>query len=382
MVTEKSERISERKSRPAWRALIRGRAASVAFVAAAAGAFLVSGCEKARVEVTRARMGALEATATSVEPGVVKAKQDSVLAAPVSGRIVEVFHKKGDRVAAGEKLIRLENDLERIALNEAKLALERLETLGPQGAAAKELLDQARFAVERATTNHDRTFVCAPFAGIIIELNANLGEMSYGTLPLDMVLGGKKGNTAESLVRLIDDSEFYVEADIDEADAGKLEVGQQARVTVDALEGRVLEGTLLRISPAVSTAEGRSRTVRVEIGLVASGRSGHPCEGPAAGAGLLVGMSADIEVILDRAEAVLVVPTLVILEGKSEKSVFVVQGGKLAKRGVTLGLSSWDLSEVKEGLREGELVVVPTDRSKLVEGLAVEVDSREEAPRP
>jgi HlyD family secretion protein len=324
----------------------------------------------------------LEATATSVEPGVVKAKQDSVLAAPVSGRIVEVYHKKGDRVAAGEKLIRLENDLERIALAEAKLELERLDTLGPQGAAAKELLDRARFAVERATTHYDRTFVCAPFGGVIIELNANLGEMSYGTMPLDVVLGGKKGNTAESLVRMIDDSEFYVEADIDEADAGRLEIGQHTRVTVDALEGRVLEGKLIRISPAVSTAEGRSRTVRVEIGLAASGLSARPCEEPSAGVELLVGMSADIEVILERAEGVLVVPTLVILEGQSEKSVFVVEGGKLARREVTLGLASWELSEVKEGLREGDLVVIPIDRSKLLEGLAVEVDSREEAPRP
>jgi hypothetical protein len=49
---------------------------------------------------------------------------------------------------------------------------------------------------------------------------------------------------------------------------------------------------------------------------------------------------------------------------------------------VKVGVSNWALSEIREGLREGEEVVIPTDRRKLMEGLAVRTEGREEPARP
>jgi HlyD family secretion protein len=354
----------------------RASRASIGFLGLAALAAAAGGCERPTVQVVRARIGTVEATATSVEAGVVKAGRDSILSIPASGRIVEVFRVKGDRVKEGDPLIRLENDLERIALEEAKVELNRVKTLGPSGATSEDIIDRARFAVERAQVHYDRTFVRAPFEGLVIELNANLGEMTYGTMPLNLVLGGKKGNAEEVLARVIDDSRIYVEADIDEADAGRLRPGQETRVTVDALGGKVLAGRLARINQAVSTAEGISRTVRVEIDLVNGGGVGTSSRG------LLVGMSADIEVILDRVEGVPSVPTLTVLEGEDRKSVYTVVDGRLRERTVKVGISNWELTEVREGLREGDVVVIPTDRRKLLEGLAVATETREEEPRP
>ncbi len=341
-------------------------------------ALVLSGCEKPLVQVVPAKTGAVESTATSVEAGVVKALRDSVLSAPVSGRIVEVYHQKGDRVKAGEPLIRIENDLQRITLEEAKMELERLRSLGPSGATSQELLDRAQFAMERAKVNYEQTFVRAPFSGLLIELNANLGEMSYGTMPLNLVMGGVKGNTQETLARVIDDTKIYVEADIDEADAGRLRPGQPARITVEALGGRVLEGRLARISQTISTAEGRSRTVRVDIEIQEGLQRSLPNNGGSPHTGLLVGMSADIEVILDRVEGVVCVPTLVVLEGERDKSVFMVEEGRLKRRRVKVGIANWDLTEIQEGLQAGELVVIPTDRRKLIEGQPVRTEMREE----
>jgi HlyD family secretion protein len=338
---------------------------------------ILSGCEKPLVQVVPAKAGLVESTATSVEAGEVKALRDSVLSAPVSGRIVEVYHQEGERVEAEETLIRLENDLQRITLEEAKIELERLRSLSPSGAASREVLDRAQFAMERARVQYEQTFVRAPFAGLLVELNANLGEMSYGTMPLNLVMGGVKGNTQQTLARVIDDSKIYVEADIDEADAGRLRPGQPARITVEALEGTVLEGRLTRISHTVSTAEGRSRTVRVDIEIQEGVQRSLPDNGDPPRSGLLVGMSADIEVILDKVKAAVCVPTVVVLEGQEEKSVFVVEEGSLKRRRVKVGISNWDLTEIQEGLQAGELVVIPTDRRKLIEGREVRTEMRE-----
>jgi HlyD family secretion protein len=212
--------------------------------------------------------------------------------------------------------------------------------------------------------------------------------MSYGTMPLDVVLGGKKGNSAESLVRLVDDSTYFVEADIDEADAGRVRAGQEARLTIDALGGEVLRGVVSRVSPAVSTAELSSRTVRVEVEVkgrpeIGTDPGGGPREGngPPATPPLSVGMSADVEIILDRVDGVLTVPTLVILEEGDEKTVFVVEAGKLSRRRIVLGVANWERSEIREGLAEGDRVVIPADRAKLIEGLAVECAPTEEPGR-
>ena len=92
-------------------------------------------------------------------------------------------------------------------------------------------------------------------------------------------------------------------------------------------------------------------------------------------------MSADIEIVIERRADVLAIPTLTVLEGEEEKSVFIVEDGRLRQRAVKLGAANWDLSEVLEGLRPGDLVVIPTDRRKLVEGLEVTTELREERPR-
>jgi HlyD family secretion protein len=58
----------------------------------------------------------------------------------------------------------------------------------------------------------------------------------------------------------------------------------------------------------------------------------------------------------------------------------VVEDGKIRKRRVKVGVANWDQTQVKDGLKAGELVVVPTDRKKLLEGLEVRPETRSETP--
>ena len=77
------------------------------------------------------------------------------------------------------------------------------------------------------------------------------------------------------------------------------------------------------------------------------------------------GYSADVEVILDIREEVIRVPTQVIIEGDK---VFVLGDGIIQERSIEKGVSNWEYSEIREGLGEGDIVVLSVDREGVVDG--------------
>jgi HlyD family secretion protein len=335
-------------------------------------AALAAGCEVPEVHVIRAEMGPVESTVTSVEAGIVEPLQKAVLASPVSGRIQRIRCAEGDRVEASQVLVELENDLERLRMEQAGRELERLR--GISEISIPEEFERARFAYERAKVEYDRTLIRATFPGIVAELNARPGEMTFGSFGL--AAAGGLGEQ-EPLIYLVNESQLYVEAEIDEADVFRVAVGQPTTITLGGLDRRKIKGRLSSISPVVSTREGESRTadVRVELerpepGGVPAGAGGNGAPEDARPAergwgGVLVGMSADIEILVDRVESVLRVPTSTIMERGEERYVHVMEGEKVVRRRVVTGLGNWEMTEIREGLSPGDLVVVTTDVKSL-----------------
>jgi HlyD family secretion protein len=82
---------------------------------------------------------------------------------------------------------------------------------------------------------------------------------------------------------------------------------------------------------------------------------------------LLAGYSADVEVIVERREDVLRVPTAAV---RAEGGVLVLDRatGLLAERAIEKGLSNWDQTEVRSGLEQGERVVLSLDRDGVEDG--------------
>lgn len=281
--------------------------------------------------------------------------------------------RERDRVEAGDALVELENDLEKLRVDESAAELERLKKI-KDDVATQEQVDRADFAHRRAKVDYDRTFIRAPFPGFIAGINARVGEMTFGSMAL--AIGSSKA-AQDPLIYLVDDSELHIEADIDESDVSRVRPGQSAKVTFSGLERRVLPARVSTISPIVSTNEGESRTaeVKAQVDPIA-------CAAPEDGAGsqatpaandpvVLVGMSADLEILVERAEDVVRVPTTAILERGEDRYVFVVVSGDLSQRPITVGLGNWDMTEVKSGLSPGDLVATPTDARILKEGEAV-----------
>lgn len=346
------------------------------------------------VKVTHVTRDDVEQTVTNTRAGTVKARLRANLSPEIGGRVVALPFREGSRVKKGDLLLRLEDSVQRahfdlatedvrtaeaqadeacLAAGLAETELQRAVDLNEGGVVSQQIvdtrqterdrtqascragrarLDQARAQERLAKAELARTVLRAPFDGVIADMSAELGEWITPAPP---------GVPIPPIMDLIDRSSVFVEAPIDEMDAERVKVGQEVRVSVDSRRGEHFPGKLVRVAAYVLDVVEQNRTVEIEAEL----------DDPSVASSLLPGTSADIEVILSRSENVLVIPTGAI--GPGDK-VLVVGDGELQERSITTGLRNWRTTEVKEGLREGEMIVISRDSPDIKPGARVVIE--------
>jgi HlyD family secretion protein len=142
-----------------------------------------------------------------------------------------------------------------------------------------------------------------------------------------------------------------------------------ARISVDAFPGRKFKGHVRRIAPYVLEVEKQARTVDVEVEFSDSAETQV----------LLVGYSADVEILLDARDNVLRVPTPAIQDG-NRVLVYVPGTGLAEERRITTGLSNWQYTEVASGLPQGEQVVLSLEKPGVKAGAKLVPEPAESRP--
>ncbi|MBK9596434.1 MAG: efflux RND transporter periplasmic adaptor subunit [Rhodocyclales bacterium] len=371
--------------------LRRGLIAAAVVAVLAALTFSLTRPKPIAVAVAAVDTGKVETTVANTRAGSVTACRRAKLAPPLGGRIDKLLVREGDRVKAGQVLVELWNDdlsaRERISVEQrgtaqahvreacqvadnARRNAERTRALRDKGFVSEERVDQAeseakarqagcdsaraqvqeasaRIGASRADTS--RTVVKAPFDGIVAEVNGEVGEYLTPSPP---------GIPTLPAIDLIDDSCLYVSAPIDEVDAAQLKVGMGGRISLDAYRGKHFTGKLRRIAPYVLALEKQARTVEVEVEFDGADDIRH----------LLVGYSADIEVVVDVHDNVLRIPTSALMPGS--RVLLLNADGVLEERKIEAGLSNWEFTEVKSGLGRGDRVVTSLERAGVKAGAA------------
>ncbi len=369
--------------------LRRGLVAAIVIAVLAGLTFFMTRPKPVAVLVAVVEPGRIEATVANTRAGSVEACRRAKLAPPLGGRIDKLLVREGDRVKAGQVLVELWNDdlaaRERISVEQLQSARARVneacllaDTAAREAARTRALRDkgfvsegqvdraesdararqaacasaraqaqeaQARIGASRADTA--RTVVKAPFDGIVAEVNGEVGEYLTPSPP---------GIPTLPAVDLIDDSCLYVSAPIDEVDAAQLKLGMAGRISLDAYRGKHFGGKLRRIAPYVLALEKQARTVEVEVAFDNPGEARH----------LLVGYSADIEVVVDARDGALRIPTTALMPGN--RVLLLGSNGVLEERKIEAGLSNWEFTEVKGGLDRGERVVTSLEREGVKAG--------------
>ena len=333
------------------------------------------------VDVVRVVRGSVEETVSNTRAGTVKARRRAALSPEAGGRVVAIPHREGARVLRGALLLKLDDALQRaqvelasqdveaglahseevcLAAQLAEVERGRALTLQHRGIASDQLLDnrtserdrsraacrashaaleQARARLRVAQVELARTEVRAPFDGVVAEVGVEVGEWLAPSVP---------GALVAPAIDLLDPTSLYVAAPIDEMDGERVAAGQPVRLSVDSRRGEHFDGRLVRVAPYVTDVVEQNRTVEVEAELLDRELAKT----------LLPGTSADVEVILSSREGVLSIPSSAL---GPDGRVLVVEDGRIAERRVVRGLSNWRVTEVREGLREGERVITSRD---------------------
>lgn len=298
--------------------------------------------------------------------GEAKAKNRRELNFSGGGDVVVVAVAEGDEVTEGQLLAVLDQQSLKEALTQAEINLKRARAdLDYAGETRRLFLEEHKYddtsteelfaqfgqqdaqvrkavaAVELATSqvksakiSLNNSTLTSPLAGTVVEVNVKEGELFSSSQPAIIVA---------------DLSSFVFEAEVDESEIEKIEVSQKVRITLDAYSGIEFEGWVSEL--AKTTTLDSSGNKVVEVGIELRGILGDE-------EGLLLGLSGDAEIVFEEKKDILLAPLEAVFSENGEDFVFVVEGKKLIKRGVSLGLEDEDLIEVVKGLREGEEVVV------------------------
>lgn len=274
-------------------------------------------------QVVTVQRGDLSRSVSST--GAITANRDLELAFDVNGRIKSVLVKTTQTVAQGEKLAELDSTKQELAYLSAKREFELAKfEAAPNVVKEKELALQVAEAELKATSLH------APFDGFVAAINVQEDEWA---------------NSGTTVLRLLDTSQLFLEVGVDEIDIRHVQVGQGATVTVDAYPELFLPGTVVEVG-IVPDKQGQVVVFPVKIELDELDPR------------VRVGMSAEAKITVQKAENALIVPSEAITQGRGRTSVMMVVGDALKEVPVSTGLSDGFMTEIIEGLREGDKILV------------------------
>lgn len=275
----------------------------------------------------------------------------------VPGEVNRVLVREGEAVAAGQLLAqidttdlqaRLDAQLATLEEAKAKLSIAEKNRANNQQLLRQKFISQIAYDTSLSTWEAgvasvkseeaqvriarkamEDAAVRAPFAGIVARRMANAGE---------------KVGVDSPLFAIVDLGRMEIEAPAPATEIPAIRPGQAVRFRVDGFGERLFEGKVERINP-VADAGARSITLYISV----ANRDGV----------LKGGMFAKGRIVLDRTEASTVVPATAVREEAGSHFVFTLEGGKIARRAVTLGFTEpqQGMVEVSSGLEKGLTVV-------------------------
>jgi RND family efflux transporter MFP subunit len=362
------------------------------------GAVLAFRDQKPVVEVTAAQKPATGRPALLNASGYVTPRRRATVAAKITGRVTGVFFDEGMHVTKGQVLATLDDSDARRALDSAvadrnstqaqiidyqvqlknaEIELHRANELLTAGVQSQETLDNARTSVDslkakialtkeqvlasaarinEAQQAVDNCVIRAPFEGIIVSKDAQVGEMIS---PISA--GG--GFTRTGVATIVDMNSNEIEVDVNEAYIARVEPGQPVTAVLDAYPDWQIPSKVRTVIP---TADRQKATVKVRISFLKLDPRILP------DMGIKVTFLGDAPDKNNGPEPSATVPAGALRDENGKKIVFVVKDEKLERRAVTVGNTNRGDAEILAGLRVGDTVVVkgPAD---LHDGEAVQI---------
>lgn len=291
-----------------------------------------------------------------------EARGEAQVVAKTSGIALRVFADIGQQVRAGQPLVQIDRDRAALQVAQADAQVRKLEAnyrrasqLVEQKMVSVNDVEQLRYDLENARASlrlarleQSYGTVTAPISGVVASRNIKTGNLVQINTPI---------------FTIVDNSRLEATLNAPEREIETLKAGQTVQLSVDALPGKTFEGRIDRVSPVVDSGSGTFRVICAFDG----------------GGLLQPGMFGRIRIEYDQRANALVIPRTALLEDGTAAAVYTIKGDKAARAALKLGYVDGEWVEVREGLKEGEPVVV-AGKAALREGSAVQVIGAKVAP--
>ncbi len=218
-------------------------------------------------------------------------------------------------------------------LAQARAQLEELEKYPTEEdlTIARAQVRQAEIALEQAKLNLENATLKAPFDGLVADINTVVGATAGPGTPV---------------VTLVDISSLEIETQLVEVDVDKVREGQEVEISFDAIPDRTYSGKVVKVGRVGQTIQG---VVNYPVTILME----NPDER------VRVGMTANLNILVGRAENTLLVPVRAVLSRQGKQIVMVKRGESFVPVPVKIGMSNESMAEIVEGdIREGDLVMV------------------------
>jgi HlyD family secretion protein len=228
-----------------------------------------------------------------------------------------------------------------LALNRQVSAQRNVQVSKAQVSQAQAQIAQAKASLDNADENLRYATIVSPIDGTVLSKDVEVGDAVSSILVL--------GSQATLVMTLGDTSEVYVKGKVDEADIGKVYLGQPARIVVESFKDKTFQGKVTKISP-LGDEKDNVTTFEVRVSIVND--SGE----------LRANMSANAEIILEEKKNVLLIPEGAVVFDKDKNAAVEIPDPKAdigqRKVAVKLGISNGVKAEVLSGVSEGQKVVL------------------------
>ncbi len=289
--------------------------------------------------------------------GTIQAFEENHIGAASPMRIKKIYVDVGDKVRKGALLVQMDKtqlNQAKIQYENAKVELQRLDTLLKVGSVSQQQYDQMETQYEIAKTSYENlmenTQLRSPISGIITGKHQNDGEV-YTMSP-------NPATGKAAIVSIMQITPVKVLVDIPESYFPEVSKDQEVYVKVDIFKGETFKGKVYKIHPTIDKA---TRTFTVEVTIPNKDKRLRP------------GMFCRVELEFGKIQAV-VAPAISILKqsGSNERYAFVIEGNTANRRTVNIGKRFNEFLEITSGLKSGDELVI-SGQKKLLDQSTVKV---------
>lgn len=288
--------------------------------------------------------------------GTTLANYDVAVAAETQGKVKEVYARVGDRIQAGNPIVRVDDELKRagfetaeVSYTKAKRDVERFELLHKDSSVSDSQIEAARLAFKSAEAQYitarrqfNDTKITSPISGIVTSRTVDIGS----NVQMNMIIAN-----------VVDISKLKVKVNISEKDVFHIKTADSVHITTDVYPGITFGGTITNIS----SKGDESHTYPVEISLPNS--TNHP---------LKAGMFARVNFTSGTEHESLVIPREALTGSLKQPQVFVIENNIARLRQIVIGRESETFLEVLSGLTGNEILATE-GKNNLKDGYLVNI---------